>query len=201
MAGLSPGLSTVPLRPPPRRPDPPGTVRDLPVPPRGLDGPGHIAGYASLFGVVDLGRDMVLPGAFAASLARRGAAGIRMLWQHDPAEPIGVWTSLAEDGTGLAVRGRLNMAVARARELDALVRQGAVDGLSIGFRVVAATTDRRSGVRRIARIDLWEVSLVTFPMLPGARLAPADRHGSAVPAAWTPALTHATAALAPGATR
>jgi hypothetical protein len=70
-----------------------------------------------------------------------------------------------------------------------------------GVRVVAATTDRRSGVRRIARIDLWEVSLVTFPMLPGARLAPADRHGSAVPSAWTPALTRATAALATGATR
>ena len=79
MAGPVPGQSTVRLRPPPRRPDPPGAVRDLPVPPRGLEGPGHIAGYASLFGVVDLGRDMVLPGAFAASLARRGAAGIRML--------------------------------------------------------------------------------------------------------------------------
>ncbi|MFZ4532486.1 MAG: HK97 family phage prohead protease [Alsobacter sp.] len=201
MAGPSPGLATVPLRPPPRRPDLPGTVRDLPLPPRGLDGPGHIAGYASLFGVVDLGRDMVLPGAFAASLARRGSAGIRMLWQHDPAEPIGVWTSLVEDRAGLAVRGRLNLAVARARELDALVRQGAVDGLSIGFRVVAATTDRRSGVRRIARIDLWEVSLVTFPMLPGARLAPSERHGSTVSAAWTPALSRATAALAPGASR
>ncbi len=201
MAGLRPDLSTVSLRPPPRRTDPPGTVRDLPVPPRGLDGPGHIAGYASLFGVVDLGRDMVLPGAFATSLARRGSGGIRMLWQHDPGEPIGVWTSLVEDRAGLAVRGRLNLAVARARELDALVRQGAVDGLSIGFRVVAATTDRRSGVRRIDRIDLWEVSLVTFPMLPGARLAPADRHGSSVPAAWTPALSRATAALAPGAIR
>jgi HK97 family phage prohead protease len=176
----SPGLSTVPLRPPPRRPDPPGTVRDLPVPPRGLDGPGHIAGYASLFGVADLGRDMVLPGAFAASLARRGAAGIRMLWQHDPAEPIGVWTSLVEDRTGLAVRGRLNMAVARARELDALVRQGAVDGLSIGYRVRASRT-LEGGGRELVALDLV-VAYIPMGWL-GWKLADHIRDGRAKNAA------------------
>ena len=75
-----------------------------------------IAGYACLFGVVDLGRDMVLPGAFRESLARRGPSGVRLLYQHDPAEPIGVWTELAEDARGLYVRGRLSRNARRARE-------------------------------------------------------------------------------------
>ncbi len=114
---------------------------------------------------------MVMPGAFADSLARRGAAGIRLLWQHDPEQPVGVWTAIAEDGRGLRVRGQLNLRVARARELLALMRQGAVDGLSIGYRTVTARTEPRTGIRRLTRLDLWEVSLVTFPMLPQARVA------------------------------
>ncbi|ACK82569.1 HK97 family phage prohead protease [Methylorubrum extorquens] len=129
---------------------------------------GHFTGYASLFGVPDLGRDTVAPGAFAASLARRGARGVRMLWQHDPAEPIGSWLSLKEDGRGLRVAGRLNLAVQRAREIDALMREGALDGLSIGFRVVRASPER--GGRRLIAVDLWEVSLVTFPLQPNARV-------------------------------
>jgi HK97 family phage prohead protease len=131
---------------------------------------GVFEGYASLFGVVDLGRDMVMPGAFRDSLARRGVGGIRLLWQHDPAQPLGVWSVLREDERGLFVRGRLNLAVARARELHALMRQGAVDGLSIGYRTVTARTEPRSGVRRLNRLDLWEISLVTFPLLPQARV-------------------------------
>lgn len=134
-----------------------------------------IAGYACLFGIADLGRDMVLAGAFAESLARTGPAGVRMLYQHDPAEPIGVWTEVGEDARGLYVRGRLSPAVARARECAALVREGALDGLSIGFKAVEARTDPRTRVRRLSRIDLWEVSIVTFPMQPGARIAPAER--------------------------
>ncbi|MBD8906831.1 HK97 family phage prohead protease [Methylorubrum zatmanii] len=130
---------------------------------------GHFTGYASLFGVPDLGRDTVAPGAFAASLARRGAGGVRMLWQHDPAEPIGSWLSLREDGRGLRVAGRLNLAVQRAREIDALMRDGALDGLSIGFRVVRAAPER--GGRRLLAVDLWEVSLVTFPLQPEARVS------------------------------
>jgi hypothetical protein len=130
---------------------------------------GLVEGYASLFDVVDLARDVVVRGAFAEAIARRGVAGIRMLWQHDPAEPIGAWTSMAEDARGLLVRGRLNLSVARAREIHALLRQGALDGLSIGYRVERARRDR-AGVRRLERIDLWEVSVVTFPMQPGARV-------------------------------
>ncbi|MFG1263194.1 HK97 family phage prohead protease [Xanthobacter aminoxidans] len=129
-----------------------------------------IEGYACLFDVPDLGRDLIERGAFASSLARQGAGGVRMLYQHDPAEPIGVWTDVIEDGRGLYVRGRLSPFVARAREVAALIRDGALDGLSIGFKAVTARTDPRTRLRRIARIDLWEVSVVTFPMQPDARI-------------------------------
>lgn len=132
---------------------------------------GSFEGYASLFGRVDLGRDRVLPGAFSRSLRERGAAGLRLLWQHDPAEPIGVWLEAAEDARGLHVRGRLEPGVRRGREALALLRAGALDGLSIGFRTARSRTDPRTGVRDLVEIDLWEVSLVTFPMLPEARVA------------------------------
>ena len=129
---------------------------------------GHFRGYASVFGVPDLGRDVVERGAFAASLARRGPTGVRMLWQHDPAEPIGAWLALTEDAKGLRVEGKLNLSVQRAREVAALIADGALDGLSIGFRVVKALPER--GGRRLVTLDLWEVSLVTFPLQPGARV-------------------------------
>jgi len=136
---------------------------------------GVFEAYASLFGVADLGKDMVVPGAFAASLARRGPRGVRMLWQHDPAQPIGRWLSLTEDARGLRVRGKLNLAVERAREIHALMKEGAVDGLSIGFRVERARHDRATGFRRLERLDLWEISVVTFPMLPDARVSGVKR--------------------------
>ena len=147
----------------------------LPEPPAAVAEDGVFEGYASLFGIADLGKDVISPGAFADSLARRGAGGVRMLWQHDPAEPIGRWLSIAEDARGLRVRGRLNLAVERARELRALMTDGAVDGLSIGFRVERARADKRAGLRRLERVDLWEISLVTFPMLPGARVSGVKR--------------------------
>ncbi|GLK69895.1 HK97 family phage prohead protease [Ancylobacter dichloromethanicus] len=138
---------------------------------------GSFEGYAALFGRVDLGRDLILPGAFARSLAERGAGGVRMLFQHDPAEPIGAWASLQEDSVGLLVKGRLTLDVARAREVLALMRAGAIDGLSIGFRTVEGRTDPGTRVRRLSRIDLWEVSIVTFPMQPDARIASVKRAG------------------------
>ena len=134
-------------------------------------------GYASLFGIADLGGDVVARGAFAESLSRRGPSGIRMLWQHDPAEPIGRWLDLVEDRRGLLVRGRLSSGVGRARELAELLAEGALDGLSIGFRVKEAQANRPAGPRRLLRLDLWEISLVTFPMQPGARVTPAARAG------------------------
>ncbi|KQP38252.1 peptidase U35 [Methylobacterium sp. Leaf104] len=149
---------------------------------------GHFSGYASLFGVPDLGRDVVAPGAFAASLAARGVAGVRMLWQHDPAEPVGRWLSLREDTRGLRVAGQLNLAVRRARELDALLGEGGLDGLSIGFRTVRAQP-QRGGLRRLEAIDLWEISLVTFPLQTGARIAAPAQAGAQAPAAASPAGT------------
>ena len=128
-------------------------------------------GYASVFNVPDLGGDVVVPGAFRDCLARRGARGVRMLFQHDPAQPIGVWSDLVEDARGLFVRGRLSVEVPRAAEILALLRDGALDGLSIGFRASTARRDAKTGLRRLVRIDLWEISIVTFPLLPQARVA------------------------------
>ncbi|HVG47191.1 MAG TPA: HK97 family phage prohead protease [Rubellimicrobium sp.] len=131
-----------------------------------------IEGHASVWGLADRGDDIVERGAFAASLRRLMAAGRmpKLLWQHDPTQPIGVWDEVREDGHGLFVRGRIVRDVAQGREAAALVRAGAIDGLSIGYRALRATKDDR-GRRRLVEVDLWEVSLVTFPMLPEARLA------------------------------
>ncbi|MEI4486599.1 HK97 family phage prohead protease [Frigidibacter sp. MR17.14] len=130
-----------------------------------------IEGYASLFGVPDRGGDVVAAGAYRASLSRMAQRGgrVKMLWQHDPLQPIGVWDEVVEDARGLRVRGRLLDAVARGREAAALVKAGALDGLSIGYRTVASTAEGRG--RRLVEIDLWEISLVTFPMLGEARVA------------------------------
>ncbi|AOG09786.1 HK97 family phage prohead protease [Agrobacterium sp. RAC06] len=138
---------------------------------KGVAGDGRFSGYASLFGEVDLGRDAIEPGAFAASLTKRGAGGVRMLFQHDPAEVIGRWTVIREDERGLYVEGKLATDVGRAREVHALMKAGALDGLSIGFRAVKTRADRKTGVRRILEADLWEISVVTFPMLPTARVS------------------------------
>lgn len=135
-----------------------------------VEADGTFSGYASLFGRVDLGKDVVERGAFAKSLRARGASGIRMLFQHDPNEPIGVWTEVKEDERGLFVRGRLTKDVGRARDVLNLMRGGALDGLSIGFHAVRAKRDPVSGIRRIIEADLWEISVVTFPMLPEARV-------------------------------
>jgi hypothetical protein len=98
-----------------------------------------------------------------------------MLFQHDPAQPIGVWERITEDARGLHVRGRLIENVARAREILALLRCGAIDGLSIGFNTRKAVRDARTGQRRIYEIDLWEISIVTFPMLPSAKISAVKR--------------------------
>ena len=136
----------------------------------GIAGDGTFSGYASVFGEVDLGRDRIERGAFLSSLVERGATGVRMLYQHDPNEPIGAWKTIREDSRGLYVEGVLADGVSRAREVHQLLKNGALDGLSIGFRTVRAKTDAKSGVRRILEADLWEISVVTFPMLPSARV-------------------------------
>ena len=163
----------------------PGTGRDMSALAGGLEhkfarltavedvaGGVEISGYASLFGAADQGGDVVQMGAYARSLAEVAASGrrIKMLWQHDPAQPIGVWDKVHEDARGLWVKGRILNAVARGREAAALIGAGAMDGLSIGYRTVQATKDGK-GRRLLSELELWEVSLVTFPMLPSARVA------------------------------
>jgi Escherichia/Staphylococcus phage prohead protease len=131
-----------------------------------------IEGYASLFGACDAGQDIVQSGAYAASLKAANQAGrrIKMLWQHDPSTPIGVWEEVREDERGLYVKGRLLETVQKGREASALIEAGAIDGLSIGYRTVRAHKTQ-AGKRVLSELDLWEVSLVTFPMLPSARVA------------------------------
>jgi HK97 family phage prohead protease len=112
-----------------------------------VSGDGSFSGYASLFGAVDLGRDVIEPGAFKASLKRRGAADVRMLYQHDPDQPIGRWLSIREDSHGLHVEGKLSLGVARAREVHELMKSGALDGLSIGFQTLARPQRGQEGRR------------------------------------------------------
>ncbi len=131
----------------------------------------RIEGYASVFGVGDQGGDVVMAGAYRKSLDRMRAEGrqVKMLWQHDPAQPIGVWEEIREDGKGLWVKGRILSDVEKGREAAALIAAGAIDGLSIGYRTVRAEKDAK-GQRLLREVELWEVSVVTFPMLPEARV-------------------------------
>lgn len=137
---------------------------------RAVERDGTFEGYASLFNRQDMGHDIIAPGAFSDSLAQRGVRGVKMLFQHDPNQPIGIWHTLREDNRGLYATGRLIPEIAKAREVLAMMRAGVLDGLSIGFRAVNARRDRHTGVRRLMKIDLWEISIVTFPMLPDARV-------------------------------
>jgi HK97 family phage prohead protease len=131
-----------------------------------------IQGYASVFGKPDQGKDVVQKGAYAASLKALLATGrrVKMLWQHDATQPIGIWDEVREDNQGLYVKGRLLTGVEKGREAVALIEAGAIDGLSIGYRTVRSARDEK-GQRLLTELELWEVSLVTFPMLPSARVA------------------------------
>lgn len=134
-----------------------------------------ISGYASLFGTPDQGGDIVQSGAYAKSLdtlARKGRS-VKMLWQHDPTQPIGVWEVVKEDQKGLFVKGRILTGIQAGREALALIEAGAIDGLSIGYRTTRAEK-AAGGQRLLHELELWEVSLVTFPMLPEARVAGSD---------------------------
>lgn len=125
----------------------------------------RFAGYAAIFGRPDRGGDIVRRGAFERSLKRR-AGGVPLLWQHAPGRPIGRIDYLKEDGRGLRVIGRLSDGAA-GREAAALLREGAVRGLSFGYRVRAAQGE---GPRELTELELVEISLVTFPMQPKARV-------------------------------
>lgn len=135
---------------------------------------GTIAGYGSAFaGPPDSYGDVIAPGAFAKSLTRHKAEGTTpvMLWSHDPSEPIGVWTEIREDSKGLRVKGTINLETQRGREALALIKQGGLTGLSIGFMVGKdGRRFEKDGSRTLTEVDLWEISLVSLPANRRARI-------------------------------
>lgn len=132
---------------------------------------GTFSGYAAIFGTKDTGGDIIRKGAFKASLAQIPAGKVRMLWQHDRLEPIGIWTKFEEDEIGLKAEGRLILETAKGREAHALMKAGALDGLSIGFKIINVTRDNIKSARVLENVLLKEVSLVTFPMHPDATVS------------------------------
>ena len=132
---------------------------------------GHFEGYASTFGNVDSDMDIIERGPFSDSLAKyKSKAKLpKLLWQHNPQEVIGVYEEMREDDRGLYVKGRLLKDVSKGREAYALLSAGAMDGMSIGFQTIEAIFEGASNsIRKILKVDLWEVSLVTWGANPEA---------------------------------
>lgn len=132
------------------------------------DQDGVFEGYASVFGIVDQGMDVVERGAFGKSLG--GGRKVKMLWQHDQRKVIGVWDEVKEDDRGLFVVGRLLKGVAQAEEAMVLMRAGAIDSMSIGYRTIESIPEGGGRIRKLMEVELHEISLVTFPMLPDAKV-------------------------------
>lgn len=135
---------------------------------------GVFSGYGSIFGNKDLGGDVVVQGAFAKSIGKKGAKAVKMLYQHKSDEPIGVFDEIVEDERGLKVQGRLAMGTQKGREVFELMKMGALTGLSIGYRVDPKDVDYEKGKgkrRYLKSVDLMEISAVTFPMNPKAGIS------------------------------
>lgn len=133
---------------------------------------GTFSGYGSVYNVIDQGDDIVASGAFTDSLAELASKGRMpaMLWQHNSADPCGVYTAMREDEIGLYVEGKLALKTQRGAEAYELMQMKAISGLSIGFMTREDSYDQKTGVRTIKKGDLWEVSLVTFPCNDSARI-------------------------------
>ena len=134
------------------------------------DDTGSFEGLAAAFNNKDMTGDIIKPGAFKGSI--KSPKRVKMLWQHQSDQPVGVWLVLEETDKGLHAEGKLVLGVQRADEALLLMKAGAVDGLSIGFRIPkgGAEFDEDTFVRTITKLELWEVSLVTFPANPKARI-------------------------------
>jgi hypothetical protein len=128
---------------------------------------GVIEGYGAIFGNVDADGDVLLPGAFSDSL--KSGRKVKMLREHCPDDVIGVWDEVIEETGGLRVKGRILMTISDGKDAFELVKAGAIDGLSIGYRTVESEYNN-AGNRLLKAVDLWEVSLVTFPMNELARV-------------------------------
>jgi uncharacterized protein len=131
---------------------------------------GRFSGYAAIFDVPDNGRDVIRSGAFTQSLRSRSRFDVPLLWQHDQQEPIGVIEQLHEDERGLHITGKLSLDSSRGKDAYALIKDGAITGLSIGYRARDTKPVPRSNFRELRTIDLIEISLVSLPMQPLARL-------------------------------
>lgn len=134
---------------------------------------GVFSGYGSVYGNLDQASDIMAAGCFTDSLGEFKSTGRMpaLLWQHDSRQPIGVYTSVKEDKNGLYIEGALCMETRQGAEAYALLKMGALDGLSVGFMTVEDLYDSKTNVRTITKADLWEVSLVTFPCNEDARVA------------------------------
>lgn len=148
-------------------------IRDFDLALKSVADDGKFSGYGSVFGVLDSYKEIVAPGAFTDSIAaiKRKGRPVPVLWQHRSSEPIGIYEDLDEDSTGLRVDGQLLINdVAQAKEAHALAKAGAVSGLSIGYYVEQSSYDEKTGVRTLQKLDLQEISLVTFPANDEARI-------------------------------
>lgn len=141
---------------------------DVPFKIKAVSDDGLFSGYGSVFNVVDSYKEIVVPGAFVDSLEGRMPS---LLWQHRSGEPIGVYTAVREDNVGLYVEGKLALKTSRGAEAYELLKMGAISGLSIGFITREDSYDKVSGIRTLKKLDLWEVSLVTFPANDAARIS------------------------------
>lgn len=141
---------------------------DVPFQIKAVSDDGLFSGYGSVFGVIDSYKEIVAQGAFSESLQKRTPA---MLWQHRSSEPIGVYSAIREDQIGLYVEGRLALKTTRGAEAYELLKMGAISGMSIGFITREDSYDRVTDVRTLKKVDLWEVSLVTFPANELARVS------------------------------
>lgn len=151
---------------------------DRPFKVKSVSEAGTFTGYASVFGELDSYREIVVKGAFAKSIRdyEEGGRPVPMLWQHRSGEPIGVYTLLKEDDYGLYVEGDINLEVQRGRECLSLMKQKALSGLSIGYMLEDFTEDAKSMIRTITKVALMEISPVTFPAGPSARVIEAKNY-------------------------
>ncbi len=128
---------------------------------KSIDKTGIITGYGSVFDNIDNGGDIMMKGAFGRTLNKK--QNVKMLLQHDPKAPIGIWTELSTDNHGLILKGQINMETQLGRETYSLLKMGALDGLSIGYIPIVEDYNKE-GFREIKEVNLKEVSIVTFPM-------------------------------------
>ena len=148
------------------------SLRQMPCEFKAKDAPRTFEGYGSVYGVIDSYGDIVERGAFAETLRKSEDTGIMpaMLWQHDSSQPIGVWNDITEDANGLHMRGQLAMGTVKGKEAYELAKMGALNGLSIGFVAKGWEYAQGGEVRSLTELELWEVSLVTFPANTKARI-------------------------------